>query len=404
MKSLISKFFSNFIAPIAIYLTIKVLFLGKGAQYMMSPFTKKDNEFKTRSAIIMALFLLTVLVLYKDPILNVFNSNDEISEYVQLLFQMRNKAIIGMDLESIESLYDVGSKYGQWAYEYEIRKVKYLHNWEQKQGVKFVEIIPKIVVKNIKMDEEIISINLLCNTEYKYAYVDKEEEINTSRIGTYHILELVKRDDKWLISKEWYNDPFTDSLKLDNIKVDSIKEYILSQGPRDFSNIGERRENAVQYAHRYCGAASEEKYGFEYNKKYRNYNSRGGDCANFASQILYEGGQFKKNYTWNYDKNGATRAWLNAQGFKDYMISSGRASLIAYGNYEKVYKASYKLLPGDFVAYEKKGKVTHISVVTGADSKGYSLVTCHNTDRNNVPWDLGWSNSNIRFWLVRVHY
>ena len=51
------------------------------------------------------------------------------------------------------------------------------------------------------------------------------------------------------------------------------------------------------------------------------------------------------------------------------MISSGRASLIAYGNYEKVYKASYKLLPGDFVAYEKKGKVTHISVVTGADSK-----------------------------------
>ena len=116
------------------------------------------------------------------------------------------------------------------------------------------------------MDEEIISINLLCNTEYKYAYVDKEEEINTSRIGTYHILELVKRDDKWLISKEWYNDPFTDSLKLDNIKVDSIKEYILSQGPRDFSNIGERRENAVQYAHRYCGAASEEKYGFEYNK------------------------------------------------------------------------------------------------------------------------------------------
>jgi len=215
---------------------------------------------------------------------------------------------------------------------------------------------------------------------------------------------LVNRNDRWLISKEWYNDPFADSLKLDNIKVDSIREYILSQGPRDFSNIGERRQNAVEYAHRYCGAASEEKYGFQYNKKYRNYNSQGGDCANFASQILYEGGKFKKTYSWNYDKKGATRAWLNAQGFKDYMISSGRASLIAYGSYEKVYKASYKLLPGDFVAYEKKGKVTHISVVTGADSKGYALVTCHNTDRNDVPWDLGWSNSNIRFWLVRVHY
>ncbi len=36
------------------------------------------------------------------------------------------------------------------------------------------------------------------------------------------------------------------------------------------------------------------------------------------------------------------------------MIYSGRASVIAHGDYEKVYKASYKLLPGDFVAYEKK--------------------------------------------------
>ena len=34
---------------------------------------------------------------------------------------------------------------------------------------------------------------------------------------------------------------------------------------------------------------------FKYNKKYRDYNPQGGDCANFASQILFEGGKFKKN-------------------------------------------------------------------------------------------------------------
>lgn len=154
----------------------------------------------------------------------------------------------------------------------------------------------------------------------------------------------------------------------------------------------------------FCGAATEEKYGFKYNKKYRDYNSQGGDCANFASQILFEGGKFRKNSIWNYDGGGASAAWVNADRFKEYMLNSGRASVIAYGGYEKVYKASYKLLPGDFVAYEKKGDITHISVVTGADSRGYSLVTCHNTDRNKVPWDLGWSNKNIKFWLIRVHY
>jgi len=391
--------------PISIYLTIEnIIVYGRGAFYMMSPKNKMNNEIKTKFAIITVLFLLSLLFLYKGPIYNVFNSNEEIKDFVQLVFEIRNKAIIESDLESIEALYAKDSKYGRWAYEYEVRKLKYIHNWEQKQGVKFTEINPKVVIKNIKKSEDHISVTLLCNTEYKYVYEDKPDEINVSRIGTYHILDLVKKDDLWFISKEWYNDPFADSLNLDSPKVDSIKEFILSQGPRDFSSIGERRKGAVEYADRYCGAASEEHYGYQYNKKYRNYNSQGGDCANFASQILHEGGKFKKTYSWNYDKNGATRAWLNAQGFKDYMISSGRASLIAYGSYEKVYKASYKLLPGDFVAYEKKGKVTHISVVTGADSKGYALVTCHNTDRNRVPWDLGWSNSNIRFWLVRVHF
>jgi NMD protein affecting ribosome stability and mRNA decay len=86
------------------------------------------------------------------------------------------------------------------------------------------------------------------------------------------------------------------------------------------------------------------------------------------------------------------------------MINSGRASLIASGSYNKVYKAAYKMLPGDIVAYEKKGKITHISVVTGADSKGYTLVNCHNTDRYHVPWDLGWSDKGIKFYLIRVHF
>ena len=38
------------------------------------------------------------------------------------------------------------------------------------------------------------------------------------------------------------------------------------------------------------------------------------------------------------------------------MLNSGRASVIARGSYEnKFIKASIKLLPGDFIAYEKKG-------------------------------------------------
>ena len=97
-------------------------------------------------------------------------------------------------------------------------------------------------------------------------------------------------------------------------------------------------------------------------------------------------------------------ALFNAQGFKNYLVSSGRGSYIAKGYYCETYKDAFNLRPGDIVAYEKKGRITHVSTVTGLDSKGYPLVTCHNTDRMLVPYDLGWSNSNIKFHFIDVHY
>jgi len=358
----------------------------------------------------LAALILTLLILNtclcktadaKTPLDNFVK--EEATKAIEQIFQNRNRALLSQDLEMIRPIYDLNTKYGTWAFEYEQRKVKYLHNWAEKQGVKFTEVNQNVIIRNIKINGSKCSANILCSTEYKYVYENLPEIINSFRIGTYHNLNINDRDGDWIITKEWYTDPFADSLNLENIKADDIKKYILSQQNGNI-NLIERRINAVTYAEKFCGAASKEQYGYIYNKKYRNYNPQGGDCANFASQILFEGGKFRKNHTWNYDKKGATRAWVNADGFKNYMINSGRAAVIAHGNYDKVYKAAYKLLPGDFVAYEKKGDITHISVVTGADSRGYALVTCHNTDRNNVPWDLGWSSKKIKFWLIRVHY
>ena len=119
---------------------------------------------------------------------------------------------------------------------------------------------------------------------------------------------------------------------------------------------------------------------------------------------MFESGRFKKNQIWNYENGSGTKAWVNAQGFKNYILYSGRGSLIAKGTYQDVYKQAYNLRPGDFVGYEKGGRITHVSTVTGVDSKGYPLVTCHNTDRYLVPWDLGWSNKSIKFHLIHVNY
>lgn len=331
----------------------------------------------------------------------------EISKFQLLLenlFDHRNKAILTQNDEVLKKLYDVDHKFGLWAYEQEVTKMKYLQNWSYKQGVKFNDIKTRVKVRKVKEKEEnLYGIICAVSTEYNYYYENHPEVKNMFRIGTYHYLNMRIIDNEYIITKEWYTDPFADSIHLDNIKSDDIRNYIMSKDKTEISLTNEQIKG-VEYAHKYCGAAADEEHGMKFNPEYKDFNPDGGDCANFASQIMYESGRFKKNGTWNYYNNSGTKAWVNAQGFKNYLLNSGRGSLICKGSFEDVYKLAYNMRPGDIVAYEKGGRITHVSTVTGADSKGYPLVTCHNTDRMLVPWDLGWSDKAIRFHLIKVHY
>ena len=336
------------------------------------------------------------------------DEDDQIKQQYQLLlqnlFDYRNKAILEQNEEILKELYDTDKKTGLWAYEHEVEKMKYLKNWSSKQGVTFNDIKTKVKIRKVK-EKETDLYGIICNvaTDYNYSYENEKDVKNIFRIGTEHYLNVKIKDNQYIITKEWYTDPFADSLNLENIKSDDIRSYILAQQKPDIQ-LTQEQQKAIDYAHRYCGVSTEEEYEFKFNREYKNFNPDGGDCANFASQIMYESGRFKKNSIWNYNNRDGTKAWVNAQGFKNYILNSGRGSLICKGSYEETYKESYNLRPGDFVAYEKGGRITHVSTVTGMDSKGYPLVTCHNTDRILVPWDLGWSNKTIRFHLIRVHY
>ena len=351
------------------------------------------------------------LAVMKEEIIDLTNYTDNADELknqfqalLENLFLNRNSAILSKDTEGLKAFYDLNKKVGQWAYENETTKIKYFSNWSEKQGAKFDKINSILKVKKVKEKEpNLFGVICYVSTEFCYSYLDSPSEQNRFKLGTYHYLNLRKDGDRYIITKEWYTDPLADSLTLENIKSDEIKKYILSSTKPEVA-INERCQKAIDYAHTYCGVSDNNEFLFKYNPNYKNFNPEGGDCANFASQILYEGGGFKKNDYWNYTKGDATKAWVNAQGFKNYIVGSGRGSYIAKGSYQETYKSAFQLRPGDIVAYEKKGRITHISTVTGLDSKGYPLVTCHNTDRLLVPYDLGWSNKNIRFHFIDIYY
>ena len=388
--------------------------------YLLGGVTLSRLKFKNKYIKIIVMSLCLILPLGLGSIIYKLNSkvseieaikideDDQIKQQYQLLlqnlFDYRNKAILEQNEEILKELYDTDKKTGLWAYEHEVEKMKYLKNWSSKQGVTFNDIKTKVKIRKVK-EKETDLYWIICNvaTDYNYSYENEKDVKNIFRIGTEHYLNVKIKDNQYIITKEWYTDPFADSLNLENIKSDDIRSYILAQQKPDIQ-LTQEQQKAIDYAHRYCGVSTEEEYEFKFNREYKNFNPDGGDCANFASQIMYESGRFKKNSIWNYNNRDGTKAWVNAQGFKNYILNSGRGSLICKGSYEETYKESYNLRPGDFVAYEKGGRITHVSTVTGMDSKGYPLVTCHNTDRLLVPWDLGWSNKTIRFHLIRVHY
>ena len=146
----------------------------------------KINSSKFIKVIIITLIFSLVNINSEKLVLGEINTDEEAVTFVQNIFKVKSKAVLSKDLDLIEALYATDTKYGQWAYEYEQKKVKYINNWAEKQGVEFIDIIPNAIIKKSKIKEDKCSFSILCNTEYKYIYPDQPERVNSSKIGTYH--------------------------------------------------------------------------------------------------------------------------------------------------------------------------------------------------------------------------
>lgn len=365
--------------------------------------TRKQLSWFYGLVFLSATFFITNPIIHLTLPLKPLLAENEVLSLLNQLFHLRNQALLEHNLRALNSLYDQHSRTGIWAYEQQIRRMRCLHQWNQKQGTELTAVRSLIRLRRIKPITGGIRVTLMVSTEYHYIYQNNPAAPNRMRLGTYHSLDIGQRKNLWKITREWYTDPFAEAIQHSTHPNPTERAFILSQPSRNFQNLNPLRKKAVAYADTYSGAAANEEKGFKYNSKYKNYNYSGGDCANFVSQVLHEGGGFQKNSIWNYEKE-ASRAWVNAQAFHNYMINSGRGTKLAHGTYDQVFHSSYQLLPGDYIAYEKRGKITHVSIVTGADSNGYTLTNSHNADRYRVPWDLGYSAKQIRFWLVRVNY
>jgi putative amidase-like protein len=144
-----------------------------------------------------------------------------------------------------------------------------------------------------------------------------------------------------------------------------------------------QRHRAVQYALR---------WGLSRNPDFPDYSGEngGGDCANFVSQVMLVGGWTpvwggKRDYfawwTARYQRDGSSRSWATANGFRAYIDFSRRASPCA----------REELDLGDIVLVELDGKAVHTTVVTDIrrarhlhrESSDTIFLSYHSNDNKN---------------------
>ncbi|MDP4143501.1 MAG: amidase domain-containing protein [Bacillota bacterium] len=356
---------------------------------------------------------------------------EELKKEIEAIYNKRSSAFVTGDLNSLKDLFDTSQKYGQWGLEHEVRRVKYLNSWAKQRKMKFTNVESTVRVKKVYPGSKVAKMAL--EETYKFDYIYPDDPVpftNSFGVGIRHTVSLTKNNDKWIIYNDWYTDCFEDALAsysgeirenltsyisaFPTINIHALPAMMHGSMKKPYYN----RAKAVEYADKYCGAAWGSGNDFKYNKNYMDFNGAGGDCTNYASQVLgdKEAGGLPSDGAWHcsgpkFSRCQGSMAWVNADGLKDYLVYSGKGSIIKRGTFLELTELSPttnqaavdKLLLGDLVCYEKKGNIDHFGVVTARDSHGYLLINSHTTDRYHVPWDLGWGDKKIRFFLIHIN-
>lgn len=303
----------------------------------------------------------------------------------------------------IEEDYLPDSKTANWALHHEHGKIRYMQQWAKNREVRFVESKPTIKVQKVKSSPDKARFYVAQSLALGYVYPN-DETVNQFGVGTRHIIELRRQGDKWLIALEWYTDPLGDDTEVPDVTPARVPNAPRLSGPAQglpassaAAGKGYDREGAVRYADQYCGIAWGCGNENRYNPRFKDFNGVGGDCTNYVSQVLREGGGLKVPIITRVD---------SLAGHLQY---TGLANLVRRGEFNALWKeaksqsegfAAWVTL-GDLVAYQEKGKLEHFGVVTGFDSAGYPLINSHSADRFHVPFDLGWDRKTV-YWLFHI--
>lgn len=139
------------------------------------------------------------------------------------------------------------------------------------------------------------------------------------------------------------------------------------------------RGRAVAYAH---------KWAYDRNPRYAKFDSDGGDCTNFASQVLFAGSRvmnMDKRNGWYYtDVNDRAPAWTGVVQLYTFLVNNKGA-----GPYAREVDAE-AVEPGDLaqIQFSEGDRFRHTPVIVSVGAPGDMneiLVAAHSFNADNRP-------------------
>lgn len=340
-------------------------------------------------------------------------SNEEIEIALQHIFQLRARAMITQNIVHLEEHYLSNERLSSYAFRHEKNRVNYINTWAKKRSISLIDASSDIKIVRVKTSVDTATVSLVQSLQISYDYLNKIVPTQSFGVGTRHFITMKKIHGKWTIYKEWYLDPLDENPNKIAVTPDSLAPSFKDSPELTTSGGKYNRSKAINYANKYAGIAWGAGNNHRYNNKYSDYTSKGGDCTNFASQVVgdKEAGGLPMTNHWRYiDRTGGTQNWVRTDSFSNFILRSGYGTVVSKGDFAHIVSPTTQhpdgalshIHAGDLIGYIIEGNdVDHFSIVVGHDVYGYPVVNSHTADRYRVPFDLGW-DENTKYILIHM--
>lgn len=156
---------------------------------------------------------------------------------------------------------------------------------------------------------------------------------------------------------------------------------LTGQGTTSNTNTVYNRSDAAEYA---------QDYAKSYNPNYPNYNNMGGDCTNFVSQCVYDGGMPMRvgstDAYWYYNSSGRSPSWAGADYFMRHWTKVRSSSYYGRAYEVRIYTPDYiinnKSAFGSFLSI---GDI--VQVLDGSNSEAaHSIIVSQKTNNTSIKY------------------